>query len=918
MSPPSPLTHIIASHLALTPGTRLGVYEIAAQIGEGGMGAVYRGTDTTLGRQVAIKILPDAFASDPERLARFEREAKTLASLNHPHIAAIYGFEKSGGTHALVMELVEGDDLSQRIARGAIPIDEALPIAKQIAEALEAAHEQGIVHRDLKPANIKVRADGTVKVLDFGLAKAVEDVGSRQRAVGSATPSMAPTINPPALMTGAGMILGTAAYMAPEQARGKTVDRRADIWAFGVVLFEMLTGQRAFSGEDVADVLSRVLQREPDFDALPPATPARVAQVLRVCLRKDLKQRAHDMADVRLALDGAFETTGPQARDSVVASPAAVWRRPVPLALAASLVTALVVGLVGVSLRPPVEPRAVSRLEFGVPEVQEFRDASGRGILAISPDGGDIAYSVGLGLRVRAIGELEARTVPGTGTVVGNPFFSPDGESVGFWDVATGELKRVAVRGGTPSVVCRVELTSGASWSRDNTMLFGAPEGIFRVSANGGTPELVIPAQAGAENMWGPQLLPDGESVLFTLRSGATTAWDQAQLVAQSLRTGERTVVWQGGSDVRYVPTGHLVFVQGSTLYAMAFDPDRLEAHGAPVPVVQGVRREGLQVATAQYAVSNAGTLVYVPGAASDLRTLALVDRSGTVHPLDLPPGAYIHPRLSPDGAQLTVGTEDGGEVWVYDLRSRGALRRLTFGGGNFFPIWTLDGQYITFQSNRDGDRAIYRQRADGSGSAERVTRVASGDAAHEPESWSPDGTLSFDLFGATGGQGVWTLPAGGDRTPTRFVDEPAIVEKHSAFSPDGRWLAYMDSTEQPRVFVQPFPPTGALYQLSPDGGRAPVWSRDGRELFYHDQRSNRLLVVRVTTSPGVTFSAPTALPIEGTVHPLLQRNFDVTPDGQQVLVVLPASTDGDTRPRIQVVQNWFEELTRLVSTASR
>lgn len=507
--------------------------------------------------------------------------------------------------------------------------------------------------------------------------------------------------------------------------------------------------------------------------------------------------------------------------------------------------------------------------------------------------------------------EPEARRLPGVGIGAGAVFFSPDGASVGFWDAATSELKHVAVGGGTPRVVCRVLLPSGVSWSRNDTILFGAPEGVCRVSANGGTPELVIPVEPSAENGWGPQLLPDGDSVLFTVRSG-TTPWDQAQLVVQSLRTGERTVVGRGGSDVRYVPTGHLVFARGSTLYAMAFDPDRFATRGSPVPVVQGVRRQGLQVPTAQYAVSNTGTLVYIPGTASALRTLALVDRSGAVDPLEMPPRSYFHPRLSPDGAQLTVGTEDGGDVWVYDLRSRGALRRLTFGGVNGFPIWTPDGQYITFQSNRDRDLAIYRQRADGSGGAERLTRVADGDSGHEPESWSRDGTLSFDVFGA-GSQGVWTLSPGGNRTPTRFVDEPVIVEKHSAFSPDGRWLAYMSSREGvTRVFVQPFPPTGALYQVSPDEGRAPVWSRDGRELFYHHQSSNRLMVVKVTTSPGLAFSAPTALPIEDTIHPLLQRNFDVTPDGQQVLVVLPPSTDDDTRPRIQVVQNWTEELKRL------
>ena len=423
----------------------------------------------------------------------------------------------------------------------------------------------------------------------------------------------------------------------------------------------------------------------------------------------------------------------------------------------------------------------------------------------------------------------------------------------------------------------------------------------------------MIPTQPG-EELWSPQLLPDGESVLYSARQiGAP--WDQGQVMVQSLRSGERAAVWQGGSDARYVSSGHLVYAQGDALYAAVFDPDRLEVRGTPVPLVQGVRRESANTPTAQYAVSGTGTFVYVPGSAGNSRILALVERTGTVHPLDLPPGRYVHPRLSPDGTQLTIETEGDGEIWVYDLGSQGALRRLTFGGGNHFPIWTLDGRYITFQSNRDGDLAIYRQLADGSGGAERLTRVERGTSSHEPESWSPDGTLSLDVFGA-GAQGVWTLPAGGDGAPAVFVDEPVVVEKHSAFSPDGRWLAYMSTAEGlPEVFVQPFPSTGALYQLSTGQGRTPVWSRDGLELFYHHSGSNQLMVVSLSSSPGFAFGAPMALPIEDTIHPLAQRNFDVTPDGEQFLVVLAASTDGGAPDSIAVVLNWFEELRRLVPT---
>ncbi len=482
---------------------------------------------------------------------------------------------------------------------------------------------------------------------------------------------------------------------------------------------------------------------------------------------------------------------------------------------------------------------------------------------------------------------------------------------MGYWNAADSELRRFPTGGGAHSVIATLgDLPQGVNWGRDDSILIGTIEGILRVSANGGTPELVIPAQPG-EEIWGPQLLPDGESVLYSARQ-LTTPWDQGQVMVQSLRSGERTAVWQGGTDARYVSTGHLLYAQGDALYAAAFDPDRLEVRGTPVPFVQGVRREAANTPTAHYAVSATGTFVYVQGSAENSRILALVERTGTVHPLDLPPGRYVHPRLSPDGTQLTVGTEDDGEIWVYDLGPQGTLRRLTFGGGNYFPIWTLDGRYITFQSNRDGDFAIYRQLADGSGGAERLTRVEDGASSHEPESWSPDGTLSLDVFGA-GAQGVWTLPAGGDGAPVVFVDEPVIVEKHSAFSPDGRWLAYMSTTEGlPEEFVQPFPSTGALYQLSTGQGRTPVWSRDGMELFFHDSLSNQLMVISVSSAPGFAFGAPMALPIEDTIHPLTQRNFDVTPDGEQFLVVLPASTDGGAPDSITVVLNWFEELRRL------
>jgi serine/threonine protein kinase len=530
-------------------GTRLGVYEVAAQIGVGGMGEVYQATDTTLNRQVAIKVLPESLAADAERIARFEREAKTLASLNHSNIAQIYGFEKSSGVHALVMELVEGPTLADRIAQGAIPVDEALPIAKQIAEALEAAHEQGIIHRDLKPANIKVRPDGTVKVLDFGLAKALEPASAHGASAGQAPGqdlSQAPTITTPA-RTQAGMILGTAAYMSPEQAKGKTVDKRADIWAFGAVLYEMLTGQRAFGGEDIAETLADVMRVEPAWTALPEGLAPSLTTFLKRCLQKDAKQRVHDIADVRLALEGAFETSVSQGVGAVEDTQP-TWRRAAPLAFA-SLVTAVVIGIGVWSLWPSAEPPVVSRFDHVLSEGLSFR-GTGSQVMALSADGRHFVYNTQEGLYLRSMDELETRLIPGTeaGLSLAGPFFSPDGETVGYFQA--GELKRLAITGGAPVVIAtEMSFGLGASWGADDTILVGHTQGILRVSASGDTRELVIPAEAG-ERMDEPQLLPDGDSVLFSL--GRTdSGWDQAQVVVQSLRTGERTVVVEGGSAAR-------------------------------------------------------------------------------------------------------------------------------------------------------------------------------------------------------------------------------------------------------------------------------------------------------------------------------------------------------------------------------
>ena len=539
------------------------------------MGQVYQATDTKLNRQVALKILPEAFATDPDRLARFQREAQVLASLNHPGIAAIYGIEEADDTRALVLELVEGPTLADRIKQGAIPVDEALPIAKQIAEAFEAAHEAGVIHRDLKPANVKVKADGTVKVLDFGLAKAFQPDASDPGL------SQSPTISLTAAATQMGMVVGTASYMAPEQAKGKVVDKRADVWALGVVLFEMLTGQKPFVGDDVSDTLALVLKFEPEWDALPPDTPPRIRQLIQTCLQKDPKRRVHDVADVRLAMEGVFETR--VASDTGVTPMLRVWQQPVSLVLA-GLALVLIAGLAVWSVIRP-GPEAVRRFEIPL-RVEEAFAGGGRHMVAVSPDGRYIVYSTSSGLSLRSLSQLTPLLLVGNGDAR-EPFFSPDGQWIGFQ--ANGQLQKVSITGGAPVTLCAAGRPLGASWGTDDMILVGqGPQGILQVPGNGGTPNVLIAVEDG-EQAHGPQMLPGDEWVLFTLRPPGTTSWNEADIVMQSVVTKERVVLIEGGRDARYVPTGHLVYGLNSVVLAVPFDLSARQVTGGPVALVEGV-----------------------------------------------------------------------------------------------------------------------------------------------------------------------------------------------------------------------------------------------------------------------------------------------------------------------------------------
>src|SRR5262245_56064307 len=740
--------------MPLSAGSRLGPYEIQSAIGAGGMGEVYRATDLNLGREVAIKVLPDAFAKDPERMARFEREAKTLASLNHPNVAVIHGLEKSQGTYALVMELVEGEDLSQRITRGRIPLDEALPIAHQIAEALEAAHEQGIIHRDLKPANIKVRPDGAVKVLDFGLAKLGESFGSS-----TSNASLSQTITSPAMMTGGGVLLGTAAYMAPEQAKGRPADKRSDIWAFGCVLYEMLTGQRAFTGEDVTDTLANVLKSEPDWASVPDVVPPAIRALVRSCLRKDRHHRLGDIAAVRFALDELpVDAPGTSA---VGRTPA--WRRAMPVAGLGILIS-VIAALVVWQVKTPT-PSPVIRLTLPTGEGETLVGA-GR-LLAISPDGSRVAYVSNSGLYVRSLSASQPKKLVANeseGIRIPNIAFSPDGQFIAFYSASDQTLKRISVSGGAPVTLCATAAPNGIDWSPEGIVFAVVRKGVMRVNPDGGTPKTLVDVPAG-QFVVSPQLLPGGRSVLFTVaEASAALDFDRAQITVQSLDSGKRHVLVEG-AGARYVPTGHLLYALGGVLWAVPFDIQRQQLTGAPVAVVEGVARGTgvVGTATAQFSVADAGTLVYVPGPpalSSSRRQLVSIDADGNSRPLNVTPGAYASPRIAPGGSSLAVVIDNGKnvDIWIADLTGASSLRRLTFEGRNRFPVWSPDGRRVMFQSDRQGDRAIWWQPADGSGVAERLTR-ADGGVAHIPEAWigHTDNVL-FSVFSSPEKASLWTL----------------------------------------------------------------------------------------------------------------------------------------------------------------
>jgi serine/threonine-protein kinase len=916
--------------VSLTEGTQLGVYEVTGQIGAGGMGEVYRAADTKLGREVAIKTLPAGMADDPDRLARFEREAKLLASLNHAHIASVHSLDEHEGTLYIAMELVEGQTLEETLKTGPLSVDDALQVSLQIASALEAAHEKGVVHRDLKPANVMLTGDGFVKVLDFGLAKAFSGDPTE------ASPGQSPALS--MAMTQQGIILGTAAYMSPEQASGQASDQRADIWAFGVVLYEMLTGQALFGGESVAHILGGVLRLDPDWSQLPDSLDPRLQRVLERCLKKRPRERYHAIADVRIDVEEILrepEAATPVSIESADTAPASTFRRFV-LPAAALVIGAAVAGVAVWAVKPEA-PEPVTRFAFDLPDGQLFQNSS-RNLVAFSPDGSRFVYNTSEGVYLRTLNAEAPRLLSGTEAIVRNPVFSPDGEWVAYYSNPENQIKKIAVTGGAPVTLADTEtLPFGMSWEADGTILFGQSAGVIRVSENGGEATVVIEARDG-EQVHGPQLLPGGDWVLF---SSATTAgqsrWDEASIVAESIETGDRRVLVRGGSAARYLPTGHLLYALEDDLFALPFDSGNLEVQGGPVSVIEGVERANnpqSNTGTGHFSVSDQGHIVYVEGgtALSQERTLALVDRNGGLaRRLDVPRNQYVAPRLSPEGDRVVVQTDGGDQsiIWIYDLNAGTAIRRLAVEGNNVRPLWTPDGEQVVFASDRDGPISIYAQNADGSGVAERLTTSEEG-VAHWPEAISRDGqTLVYKVEQSVAGgwnanqneMDLWTMPMDSPNDAEPFAAAPyPVLEIGASFSPDGRWLAYTvgdGPAVEYSIWAQPFPPTGELRRISEEFGVMPLWSRDGDELFYRPITTAQgmrqtLRSIRMTTSPSFSFTSEQAVSIGDFLSFSYFRSFDVTPDGEQFLVVLPAETDGTTeaqRPRLHVVLNWYREL---------
>ena len=916
--------------MPLTSGTKIGPYEIGSLLGVGGMGEVYRSRDSKLGREVAVKVLPPALAGDPERLARFGREAKVLASLNHPNIAAIYGLEDSGSSHALVMELVEGPTLADRIKAGPIPVDEALPIAKQICDALEYAHERGIVHRDLKPANIKVTPEGTVKVLDFGLAKALEN------ETAAADISSSPTMS--RLATQAGMILGTAAYMSPEQARGKPADRRVDIWAFGCVFYEMLTGKMAFNGETVSDTLASIIKEVPDWTQLPSNTPVRVRVLVQRCLQKDGRQRLQAIGDARIAIDevlsGAedpiFAKAAPQST-APEQSRIPAWRRALPWILAASMALAFLLTVVALRRASSYSGGRPVVLSLAMPADEKFATGNGPAF-AISPDGSRLAYvTAGVGsdlvghLYLRDFDKPAAVRLEGAG-IASSPFFSPDGEWIGFF--SEGKLKKISVRGGAPVTLCDVSAYRGAAWGEDDTIIFPTQftSALYRIPASGGTaqPATHLDASRAETTQRWPQFLPGAKAVLFTASSN-NNYYGNARVEAAPLDSGIPKLLVENAYFGRYLPGGYLAYVSEGTLFVAPFDADALKITGTAIPVLQGVDAD-LSNAGVQLAISDNGTAVYtLGGSSSQSMNIVVLDRKGQSNVLLKNVADASSPRFSPDGKKLAFEKGSGG-VWVYDI-ARGTTTSVTTVPGANYPIWTPDGRRLTYSyfptnSGKAIGQRLYWKNADGTGEEEALSPETVENSY--ASAWSPDGkTLAYMRSSLKNGTccDIWTITLdaqGKPMEPQLFMDLSAakgFASPSPMFSPDGHWLAYAAvQSGLPQVFVVPFPGPGGKWQISTSGGLEPHWSKSGHELFYAN--STMLMVVPYSVEKNV-FQAgtPQLLTQDHIEMRAPYTSYDAAPDGQHFVAFQFPGGRPAVSPEPTVVLNWLDDVRRQVAS---
>jgi serine/threonine protein kinase/Tol biopolymer transport system component len=872
-------------------GTRLGHYEIQSPLGRGGMGEVWQARDSRLRRQVAVKMLPEALAHDPDRLARLEREAELLATLNHPNIAAIYGLEEHAGTRFLILELVEGGTLDDRILRGAVPVDEALALAAQIAQAIEAAHDKGVVHRDLKPANIKVTRDGQIKVLDFGLAKALAPLPGEV-----ATAEMR--------LTQTGVVMGTPAYMSPEQARGEPAGFQSDIWSFGVVFYELLTGKAAFRRNSTAETLASVLEAQPDFSALPPGTPDVVRRMLRRCLARDPRRRLQHMGDVRLELEEALVPAPGDLASS--AGPAHASRRSVWPAMAVAV--AAVVGVTGWLAGQRITPSAVAtpvHVSIAFPD-NLANPPLGSRRLAVSPDGRQIVLSTASGLSSRRLDDQEF--VPIAAGLTSNPFFSPDGEWIGYFS-ETGLHKVPAGGGSAVPIAVSSDRPVGATWGTDGTIVFGTSEALYRVPAGGGAATVLARADPASNELlyaW-PEFLPDASAVLITVvpPNGAQGGF---KVVKLDLATGARATVLPSASSARYVDSGHLVYASGRALYVVPFDAAAGTTTGTPVPLPEIDLATATDNGAGSFAISQTGTLIYTAPSGSPPRTLQWVDRTGKVTPIDLPPDTYLYPRVSPDGRRAAIERTVRGnrDIWILDF-ARLTLTQLTDSPTeDLMPLWSADGQRVFFASRRAGNFDIYSQAADGA-SAARLEFA--GPDFQTPVSVTPDGryVVIYERFQDLS---LLDLTQPGRLQP--LLNSPAD-ERLAAISPDGRWMAY-ESTESggaEEVILRPFPNVNDRREkISVRGGRYPVWGPKGSGELYYLDADGRMMSVTVRVSP--TLSIGVATPLFQWDKPPAVRSgliFDPSPVDGRFLMTKATAPAPDGPTVVSVVLNVFAAL---------